>query len=85
MDKIAKRLEDCRHGKNISQSELARKVGVTPQAVQKWEKAKTVPRGATLRRLADVLGVFNRFSEEQRSLINRYIEILWQSIEKKES
>ena len=117
-------------GKNISQSELARKVGVTPQAVQKWEKAKTVPRGATLRRLADVLGVspayiqfgittsvsdtfsveqetpdyvvvqrekqddwpfsvtreqFSRFSEEQRSLINRYIEILWQSIEKKES
>ena len=130
MDKIAKRIEDCRHGKNISQSELARKVGVTPQAVQKWEKAKTVPRGATLRRLADVLGVspayiqfcittsvsdtfsveqetpdyvvvqrekqddwpfsvtreqFSRFSEEQRSLINRYIEILWQSIEKKES
>ena len=57
MDKIAKRIEDCRHGKNISQSELARKVGVTPQAVQKWEKAKTVPRGATLRRLADVLEV----------------------------
>ena len=28
---------------------------------------------------------FSRFSEEQRSLINRYIEILWQSIEKKES
>ena len=35
------------HGKSVS----------APQAVQKWEKAKTVPRGATLRRLADVLGV----------------------------
>ena len=128
MDKIAKRIEDCRHGLNISQSELARKIGVTPQAVQKWEKAKTVPRGPTLQKLADVLGVspayiqfgitdavpdypaveqekaeyivtgrsrqkdwpfsltkeqFSHFSDEQLSLINRYIEILWQSAEKK--
>lgn len=129
MDNIAKRIEDCRHSLNISQSELARKIGVTPQAVQKWEKAKTVPRGTTLQRLADVLGVspayiqfgitppaehpsvgqelpeyvvtrravqndwpfsvtreqFSLFSEEQRSLIDRYIEILWQSVVKKES
>ena len=129
MDKIAKRIEDCRHGLNISQSELARKVGVTPQAVQKWEKAKTVPRGPTLQRLADALGVspayiqfgitdtvpdypaveqekteytvskrvredgwpftltkeqFSQFSDDQLSLINRYIEILWQSVEKKD-
>ncbi|EEO27560.1 helix-turn-helix domain-containing protein [Oxalobacter paraformigenes] len=128
MDKIAKRIEDCRHGLNISQSELARKIGVTPQAVQKWEKAKTVPRGATLRKLADALGVspayiqfgisdpvpdypaveqekaeyivnkrpgqndwpftitkeqFSQFSDEQVSLINRYIEIIWHSLEKK--
>lgn len=48
MDKIAKRIENCRRHLNFSQSELARKVGVTPQAVQKWEKAKTVPRGYTL-------------------------------------
>ena len=129
MDKIAKRIEECRRHLNFSQSELARKVGVTPQAVQKWEKARTVPRGYTLQKLADVLGVspayiqfgiadtagshfsvgdertdyvvtrrfspdtwpfsiseeqFIQFSEEQLSLINRYIEILWQSIERKE-
>ena len=57
MDKIAKRIENCRRHLNFSQSELARKVGVTPQAVQKWEKAKTVPRGYTLEKLAGVLGV----------------------------
>ena len=130
MDKIAKRIENCRRHLNFSQSELARKVGVTPQAVQKWEKAKTVPRGYTLEKLAGVLGVspafiqfgitdpsngqfsieeektdyvvtccskkddwpfsisreqFSQFSEEQRSLINRYIEILWQSVERKEN
>ncbi len=129
MDKIAKRIEDCRHGLNISQSELARKIGVTPQAVQKWEKAKTVPRGSTLQKLADALGVspayiqfgisdpvpaypaveqekaeytitprsrkedwpftltkeqFSQFSDEQVSLINRYIEILWQSTARKD-
>ncbi|MBS7404851.1 MAG: helix-turn-helix transcriptional regulator, partial [Oxalobacter sp.] len=42
MEKIAKRIENCRHSMNISQSELARKIGVTPQAVQKWEKAKNL-------------------------------------------
>lgn len=129
MDKIAKRIEDCRRHLNISQSELARKVGVTPQAVQKWEKAKTVPRGYTLERLASALRVspafiqfgitdavpgrlvaedeksdyvvtgcskkdewpfsiskeqFGQFNEEQLSLINRYIEILWQSIDRKD-
>ncbi len=129
MDKIAKRIETCRRELNISQSELARKIGVTPQAVQKWEKAKTVPRGHTLQKLADALGVspayiqfgigetpstvphaveqdkteyvvvpkmkkgdwpftvtreqFSRFSKEQLSLINRYVEILWQTTEKK--
>ncbi len=131
MEKIAKRIENCRHSMNISQSELARKIGVTPQAVQKWEKAKNLPRGTTLHKLADVLGVspaylqfgisaragvhypsveeehaeylvgeripscddwpfsitreqFSRFSDEQLSLINRYIEILWESVEKEE-
>lgn len=128
MDKIAKRIEDCRRHLSISQSELARKVGVTPQAVQKWEKAKTVPRGDTLEKLAGALGVspafiqfgiieasaghysveeekadyivthgskheewpfsisreqFSQFDEEQRSLINRYIDILWQSTGRK--
>ena len=119
MDKIAKRIENCRRHLNFSQSELARKVGVTPQAVQKWEKAKTVPRGYTLEKLAGVLGVspayiqfgiageagghfsvedkkndwpfsisreqFSQFNEEQRSLINRYIEILWESVDRKEN
>ena len=130
MDKIAKRIENCRRHLNFSQSELARKVGVTPQAVQKWEKAKTVPRGYTLEKLAGVLGgspayiqfgiageagghfsvedekteylvtgcskkndwpfsisreQFSQFNEEQRSLINRYIEILWESVDRKEN
>lgn len=128
MDKIAKRIEERRRHLNFSQSELARKVGVTPQAVQKWEKAKTVPRGYTLQKLADALGVspafiqfgiteastgpltvedekteylvnsrskpddwpfsiskeqFGQFNREQLSLINRYIEIIWQSIDRK--
>lgn len=28
---------------------------------------------------------FSHFSDEQRSLINRYIEILWQSVDRKEN
>ena len=37
MEKIGDRIAKLREASNISQSELGRQVGVTPQAVQKWE------------------------------------------------
>jgi len=40
-----------------NQSELARYVGVTPQAVQQWISGETSPRGKRLARIADFLGV----------------------------
>ena len=40
-----------------NQSELARFCGVTPQAVQQWLADKTSPRGKTLNRAAEFLGV----------------------------
>ncbi|MEX3022681.1 helix-turn-helix domain-containing protein [Kluyvera sp. STS39-E] len=40
------------HGWNLS--EIARRVGVTPQAVQKWAKGISIPRGMKLKRLAEV-------------------------------
>ncbi|TGC26307.1 transcriptional regulator [Escherichia sp. E1130] len=41
---------------NWNLSEIARRVGVTPQAVQKWAKGSSVPRGKKLKQLADVMG-----------------------------
>ncbi|EBI9028764.1 XRE family transcriptional regulator, partial [Salmonella enterica] len=37
-------------------SEIARRVMVSPQAVQQWAKGDTTPRGERLKRLAAVTG-----------------------------
>ena len=42
------------HGWNLS--DLARRVGVTPQAAQKWAKGISIPRGLKLKSLAEVTG-----------------------------
>lgn len=41
----------------INQSELARRLGVTPQTVQAWEADKNSPRHKKLKEAGDVLGV----------------------------
>lgn len=40
-----------------NQSEMARFIGVSPQAVQKWVAGDAVPRGANLQKAAEFLGV----------------------------
>ena len=57
-DSISKRLERLLQIKNGgNQSQLARFVGVSPQAVQHWIAGETSPRGKNLGRAADFLGV----------------------------
>lgn len=41
----------------MNQSELARRIGVTPQAVQHWEQKNTSPRSSLIPVIAQVLGV----------------------------
>lgn len=40
----------------LSQSALAELLGVCQQAVAQWETSKTLPRGETLIKLADLFG-----------------------------
>lgn len=55
---MAKRLTDLLQAKNGgNQSEMARYIGVTPQAVQKWLAGVTEPRGKNLELAAQFLGV----------------------------
>jgi phage repressor protein C with HTH and peptisase S24 domain len=55
---MATRLQQYLLDKNGgNQSELARFVNVTPQAVQKWVAGETEPRGKNLERAAEFLGV----------------------------
>jgi transcriptional regulator with XRE-family HTH domain len=41
----------------LSQAEFGRRLGVGKNAVYEWESGKTVPRGETLARLAEMVGV----------------------------
>lgn len=53
-----KRIADLLQAKNGgNQSELARFVGVSPQAVQQWVAGETSPRGKNLNKVAEFFGI----------------------------
>lgn len=54
---IAKNIIAARENKGLNQSELARLLNITPQAVQKWEQGKSIPKGKRLEALASALDV----------------------------
>jgi len=57
MKDIGLRIAKARATAGLNQSELARQLGVSPQAVQKWEAGETVPRGRRIECLAGALGI----------------------------
>ena len=54
---LSSQIKACRLAKNLTQEQLAAVLGVSPQAVSKWETSDTYPDGALLIPLADALGV----------------------------
>lgn len=54
---LGKRIADLRHEKGWKQDELAEKLGVSPQAVSKWENDQTCPDISLLPGLANILGI----------------------------
>ena len=54
---LGKRIAALRHEKEMTQEELAEKIGVTSQAVSKWENDQTCPDITLLPLLAKILGV----------------------------
>lgn len=54
---IANKLQQMRKKNNLSQEELAAKMGVTRQAVSKWERAESAPDMENLILLAKLYGV----------------------------
>ena len=53
---ISEKIKEYRHANNISQSEFGRLLGVSPQAVCKWEKEICYPDITFLPSLAGVIG-----------------------------
>lgn len=53
---FADRLKQARKAKGYSQAEVSRQLGVTQQAVGKWETGRSTPDPQTVARLAEFLG-----------------------------
>ena len=54
---IGNRISRCRQNRNMTQEELAGRIGVTPQAVSKWERGQSIPDTILLADICQVLGV----------------------------
>ena len=52
---VGRQISDLRRAKGLTQAELGERLGVTYQAVSKWERAETLPDTAILPELAKVL------------------------------
>lgn len=52
----ATRISQILTERNWSQSELARRLGISPQSVQFWVSGKTAPRGNNLTALSKISG-----------------------------
>ena len=57
MDTIGKRISEYRKKKNLKQDELAEMLGVSPQAVSKWENDLSCPDISLLSTLSGLLCV----------------------------
>lgn len=56
-EELARRITVLRKQRGLTQSELSELMGVTPQAVSKWETGRAVPDLSRLDELAAVLEV----------------------------
>ena len=54
---LGKRIADARDDSGLTQKDLADRVGVTAQAVSKWERGSSCPDISILDEIADTLGV----------------------------
>ncbi len=65
---LGNKIAEARKKNNLSQSELAQQVSISPQAVGKWERGESMPDISTLNRLAEIFGVdLNYFSDSFQS------------------
>ncbi|SEI54244.1 Uncharacterized protein YjbI, contains pentapeptide repeats [Dyadobacter sp. SG02] len=61
---VGNKIVAARKQANLSQSQLAEQLFISPQAVGKWERGESVPDIITVTKLAQILGVdLNYFSE----------------------
>ena len=59
MDQLqtGKFIANCRKQKNLTQIQLAEKLGITDKAVSKWERGVAMPDSSIMLELCDILGI----------------------------
>lgn len=67
---LGKQIKQARESMNLSQEELAEKLGVSRQAVSKWENDTSVPQGINREVLCQVLGL-EMLSPEMESAVGK--------------
>ena len=55
--KIGKFIADCRKKENLTQMQLAEKLGITDKAVSKWERGISLPDSSIMLQLCDILDI----------------------------
>ena len=55
--KIGKFIAECRKQKNLTQMQLAEKLGITDKAISKWERGIAMPDTSIMLELCDILGI----------------------------
>ena len=55
--KIGKFIAECRKKNNLTQLQLAEKLGITDRAVSKWENGKAMPDSAIMLDLCKILKI----------------------------
>ena len=55
--KIGKFIADCRKQVNLTQMQLAEKLGITDKAISKWERGIAMPDTSIMLVLCDILGI----------------------------
>ena len=55
--KVGRFIAECRKKQNLTQAQLAERLGITDRAVSKWETGKTMPDSSLMLELCDILGI----------------------------
>ncbi len=55
--KIGNFIAECRKSKNLTQMQLAEKLGITDKAISKWERGISMPDSSIMLELCDILGI----------------------------
>ena len=55
--KIGKFIAECRKKQNLTQSQLAEKLGITDRAISKWENGRAMPDSSLMLDLCSILNI----------------------------